>query len=115
MHMERKRKVIIGAVSAFVLAGGGAAVAQAVGGGEEAERSVTGAEADRASRAAVELVPGGDARAVERDGEKGAVWEVEVKKPDGTVVDVRLSGSFEKVSIDSDSESADAEPDTREK
>jgi uncharacterized membrane protein YkoI len=109
MHMEHKRKVLIGAVSALVLAGGGAAVAQAVGGGEEAERSVTGAEADRATQAAVELVPGGDAQAVERDGEKGADWEVEVKKPDGTVVDVRLNASFEKVSIDSDSESADSE------
>lgn len=107
--MERKRKMLIGAAAAVALAGGGAGVAQAVGGGEEADSTVTGPGADRAKAAAVTLVPG-VANAVERDNEKGAVWEVEVKKPDGTSVDVRLGAAFEKVSVDSDTEAAgDAE------
>ena len=108
MHMERKRKMIVGAAFALALAGGGAGVAQAVGGGDDAERSATGVDAERAKTAAIKLVPGGRVQAVERDDEKGAVWEVEVKKTDGTTVDVRLGSAFEKVSIDADSESADA-------
>lgn len=104
--MERKRKLVIGAAAAVALAGGGAGIAQAVGGGEDAESSATGPDADRAKAAALALVPGGTAGAVERDSEKGAVWEVEVRKPDGTSVDVRLSGTFEKVSLDADAESA---------
>lgn len=110
MHMERKRKLLIGAAAALALVGGGAGVAQAVGGGEEAESSVTGPDADRAKAAAIELVPGGTASGVERDSENGAVWEVEVRRPDGTSVDVRLGNSFERVSVDADVESAnDAE------
>jgi hypothetical protein len=42
---------------------------------------------------------------VERDGEKGATWEVEVRKPDGSTVDVRLDADLGKVAIDGDSES----------
>ena len=45
--------------------------------------------------------------AVERDSEKGATWEVEVRKPDGSTVDVRLGASYERVAIDADSESHD--------
>ena len=110
MHMERKRKVIVGAAFALALAGGGAGVAQAVGGGDDddTERSATGVDAERAKTAAIKLVPGGRVQAVERDDEKGAVWEVEVKNADGTTVDVRLGSAFEKVSIDADSESADS-------
>lgn len=51
------------------------------------------------------IVGSGSAAGVERDGEKGATWEVGVKKPDGSTVDVRLDGSFAKVAVDADTES----------
>ena len=35
-------------------------------------------------------------------------WEVEVRRPDGSTVDVRLGANFEKVAIDADSEKSDA-------
>lgn len=101
--MQRKRRIIIATVGAIALAGGGVGIAQALG-GEDEGAPITGPDADRAKAAAIRLVPGGSARAVERDGEKGAVWEVEVRKPDGSSVDVRLGTSFEKVSIDADVE-----------
>ena len=41
----------------------------------------------------------------ERDGENGATWEVEVTKPDGNTVDVRLDASFNKVVVEGDHES----------
>jgi len=45
-------------------------------------------EADQARAAALAVTDGGTANAVERDGENGATWEVEVTKPDGDTVDV---------------------------
>ncbi|MCP9487493.1 MAG: hypothetical protein MSC30_16720 [Gaiellaceae bacterium MAG52_C11] len=64
--------------------------------------------ADKAIAAALEAAGGGKANAVERDGEKGATYEVEVTKPDGSTVDVRLDGNYGVVSIDSDSEQEDS-------
>jgi outer membrane lipoprotein SlyB len=85
------RKSLI-TVLALVLAFG--VVATAAGGDKEGS----------VKAAALELVPGGTANAVERDGEKGATWEVEVARPDGSTVDVRLDADLDKVAIDADSE-----------
>jgi len=64
--------------------------------------------ADRAVRAALEATGGGTVSGVERDGEDGAVWEVEVHETDGSVVDVRLDANYRVVVIDGDHETADA-------
>ena len=102
--MMVKRKTLIVGGAALALAVGGVGVANAVG-GDDGESQATGSGAEKAKAAALELVAGGTANAVERDGEKGATWEVEVRKPDGSTVDVRLGASYEKVAIDADSES----------
>ncbi len=47
---------------------------------------------------------GGEPGHIERDGEKGATYEVEVTKPDGSQVDVRLDERFHVVAVDSDHE-----------
>jgi hypothetical protein len=101
--MTRKRTLIAAGV-AVALAAGGAGVAYGTG---DDEGGATGPDAERARAAALKLVPGGTANAVERDSEKGATWEVEVRRPDGSQVDVRLGANFEKVAIDSDSEGPD--------
>ncbi|MFZ6005285.1 MAG: hypothetical protein ACOYXM_15275 [Actinomycetota bacterium] len=106
--MHRTRKIIVGA-AALGAALGGAGIANAVGGigDDDGEGHVTGPEADAATAAALELTGGGTANAVERDNEAGATWEVEVTKPDGTTVDVRLDEAYELVVIDDDNESPD--------
>jgi hypothetical protein len=104
--MTVKRNTLIAGGAALALAVAGVGVANAVG-GDDGEGQATGSGAEKAKAAALELVPGGTANAVERDGEKGATWEVEVRKPDGSTVDVRLGASYEKVAIDTDSESHD--------
>ena len=104
--MTNTRKAVLAAGAVLVLGLGGVGVAQAVG-GDDGEGGAGGAGADRAKAAALELVPGGHVNAVERDSEKGATWEVEVRRPDGSTVDVRLGASYERVAIDSDSESHD--------
>jgi len=93
--------VITGTVAA--LGAGGAAVAGAVGsdGGENA----SGPGAARAEQAAL-AITGGKANSVERDTENGATWEVEVTKPDGRTVDVRLDQDYGLVVIEGDGDTA---------
>jgi hypothetical protein len=104
--MTNTRKVILIAGAALAIGLGGVGVANAVG-GDDGDGGATGPGADGATAAALELVPGGHVNAVERDGEKGATWEVEVRKPGGSTVDVRLGASYERVAIDPDSEASD--------
>ena len=104
--MTNPIKKTLAAIAALAALGlGGAAIVQASG--EEGEKSVTGAQADEAKSAALSITKGGTVNAVERDSEKGATWEVEVSKPDGATVDVRLDEKFGLVVVDSDSESSD--------
>lgn len=81
---------------------------------DEADEQVTGADARGAERAAVEAAGGGKAESVERDSEKGATYEVEVTKRDGSSVDVRLDDRFEVVAVDADDESERGEDEERE-
>ena len=110
----RKRVAVIGggAVLGAVLVGGGVAAAGGFGTGEEGSHDYTQKQADRAERAALEATGGGTANEVERDDEDGATWEVEVTKPDGTTVDVRLDESYAVVVIEGDSESESEADDT---
>jgi len=102
--MDTKRKAIIAGTTAVVLAFGGVGVANAVSGGDDGDSQATGSGAAKAKAAALALIPGGTANSVERDGEDGATWEVEVSRPDGSTVDVRLDANYQKVTIERDSE-----------
>ncbi len=68
------------------------------------EGSLSGSGAVKATAAALRATKGGTANSVERDGENGATWEVEVTKTDGTTVDVRLDESYGVVVIEGDGE-----------
>ena len=93
----------MGVAALAALALGGAALAGATGGGDD---SLSGDIASRAKAAALQATDGGKVSEMERDGEKGATYEVEVTKPDGSQVDVRLDERFGVVAIDSDEEHA---------
>jgi hypothetical protein len=100
------KKNLVAGAAVLVLAGGAGATA-AVASGDDGEATVTGAQADRATEAALDATGGGTANAVERDSENGATWEVEVTKRNGATVDVRLDENFAVVVIEGDSESHD--------
>ena len=102
--MPRTRKLIVISAAAAALAAAGTGTAIAVGGDDDGDRQATGPGADRARAAALAITDGGTANAVERDGENGATWEVEVTKPDGKTVDVRLDDRYKLVVVESDSE-----------
>lgn len=105
-----KRKHVVICVVALGIAAGGTGAALAVPGStDDGEGRVTGPAAELATDAALRITSGGRANAVERDGEKGATWEVEVTRPDGKTVDVRLDANFGLVMVDGDSESSDAD------
>ena len=100
----RKRVVVAAgatALAAAVVAGG---VAVASGGDEPGSGNVSPQQGERATKAALDATGGGKANAVERDSEKGATWEVEVTKPDGDTVDVRLDENYKVVVIEGDRE-----------
>lgn len=90
------------ALAAFAL--GGAALAGATGGDDSdgADRELTGAALERASAAALRATGGGTVNETEHDSENGATYEVEVTKPNGSTVDVRLDESFDVVVIEGD-------------
>jgi Peptidase propeptide and YPEB domain len=101
----RLLKIAAAAAVATALALGGAAWAIAGSGGDG---NATGPGANQAKAAALAHTGGGTANSVERDSENGATWEVEVTKPNGQAVDVRLDASYKVVVVESDSETTDA-------
>jgi pyrroline-5-carboxylate reductase len=100
------KRLVIG-IAALGAAGAVAGSAIAFAGSGDSEGTLNGPQAKQAVKAALEATGGGTANAVERDNEAGATWEVEVTKPDGTTVDVRLDADFSLVQIDGDNEAAD--------
>lgn len=101
----RKRVIVAGCVlgAAVAATAGGIAVA---GNGDDgpASHQYTDQQADQAKSAALDATGGGTVHSVESDSEDGATYEVEVTKPDGTTVDVRLDDAFNVVVIEGDGE-----------
>jgi len=68
-------------------------------GGASSKRTDSEREAHLAARAAAKAVGGGMLMDVERDSEKGATWEVEFMKLDGTRVNVLLDDKLRVISV----------------
>ncbi|MFI8527301.1 PepSY domain-containing protein [Promicromonospora sukumoe] len=102
------RKMLVGAAAVGatgLIAFGGITVAGASTGGEDdgaVSHAYTSDQAGTATEAALAATGGGTANSVETDGENGATYEVEITKPDGATVDVRLDQNFEVVVIEGD-------------
>ena len=101
----RKKKLAAGTASALLaLTATGTGVAVAGSDDDDGDRTFTGARAKQATAAALAATGGGRANSVERDSENGATWEVEVTKPGGTTVDVRLDENYRVLVIEGDHE-----------
>ena len=97
------RSTLIAAGAVVLAVAGGGAIALGTGEDNSAEQ-VSGAGADKAAAAALEITGGGRANSVELDAEGGATWEVEVTATDGSTVDVLLDSDFDEVAVEDDSE-----------
>jgi uncharacterized membrane protein YkoI len=97
--MKDRMKLFVGAgvIVGVLLAGVGIAVA--VSGGDD--DSLSGADLEQASEAALEQTGGGRVTGAEVDDEQGA-YEIEVTRDDGTQVDVHLDDQFGVLSTDED-------------
>jgi hypothetical protein len=107
--MNKVKKIVAAVAALAALALGGAAIAGATGGGGESDRGDSGGDLSaavkkQAGAAALKATDGGTLGQMERDGEKGATYEVEVNRTGGSQVDVRLDDSFGVVAIDGDQE-----------
>ena len=104
--MTRTRKLLIAGAAILVLAVGGVGIAQAVGG--DSEERVTGPEADRAAKAAVDAIGGGRAVGVEREDDGATAWEVEVARPDGNEVEVLLTRDLQEVGTETEDDQVES-------
>jgi hypothetical protein len=99
--MKRKRTLVVACVAAAVPAVGGAGIAKAVSGSNS--ETVKRPAAEKAAQSAVEAVGGGQALEVEyQDGDAPGAYEVEVRRADGSHVEVHLNGQFESVGTQAD-------------
>src|SRR4051794_24032772 len=94
-------------VAGAALAAAGAATVggvAAAGNGDDgpASHQYTEEQAAAAKKAALAATGGGTVNSVETDNENGATYEVEVTKPDGRTVDVRLDERYQVVVIEGD-------------
>lgn len=107
--INKFKKVLITVAALAALALGGSALAGAASGGDseagDASKPITGDAKTRAGKAALAETGGGKVNQTELDNENGATYEVEVTKPDGSQVDVRLDDKFNVVVAETDSES----------
>jgi uncharacterized membrane protein YkoI len=89
--MSRRLKAgLIATAVIAAAAGGGAAIAAATGGDDDArDKPITGTALERASKAALEHTGGGRVTATEIGDEEG-YYEIEVRRDDGSQVDVHL-------------------------
>lgn len=85
------RKVLL--VVALVL-GLGALTAGFTLAAADSEESLSGPDARRASAAALRSTGGGTVKEVERGDDGNSVYEVEVRRPDGTIAEVQLDAAF---------------------
>lgn len=102
--MRRRLTFIVAGVAALAaFALGGAAIAAATQGDEaDEEQALSGRIADRARAAALKETGGGSVIEMERDVEDGRTYQVEIRRADGSTVDVDLDSSFRVVGVDVD-------------
>src|SRR5687768_12290440 len=113
--MRLSRRTIVAAAAGLAVAAGGAGATVAASGSDDADQQASGPAAQRARDAALKLYPGGTVTGIERDVEGRRVWEVEVRRADGTVVDLDLTSDLRRLGAETDDpEGSTGEADDRE-
>jgi hypothetical protein len=105
---RRSTRWFVGGAIALALVGGGAAFAVATAGDDD--RPLTGSDLERATRAALEHTGGGTVIETEV-GDDGAAYGVEIRLPDGSVVEVALDAGFEVIGQEADDAGANEQED----
>jgi uncharacterized membrane protein YkoI len=91
--MDRRTKLGIGGAAAVLVIGAGSFLGIAAATGGDSDEELTGSSRDRAVAAALASTGGGQVLETEA-GDDGAAYTVEIKKPDGSVVEVQLDADY---------------------
>ena len=101
--MDRRKRWIVGGTLAVVVVGGTTGFAIANAGDDD--RPLTGSALDQASAAALAYTGGGTV--IESEvGDDGAAYGVEVRRDDGSVVEVSLDANFHVLGDETDDDGA---------
>jgi len=98
--MRPSRRTLVAGAAGLAVAAGGAGATVAALGSDDADEQARGPAAQRAREAASRLYPGGTVTGVERDVEGRRAWEVEVRRRDGSSVEVDLSSGLRRLSVE---------------
>jgi uncharacterized membrane protein YkoI len=104
--MTRRTQLVAGGALAAALLIAAAGMAMANGNDGDTDAPLTGSDLDRATAAALEHVGGGTVIETEA-GDDGAAYGVEIRRDDGTVVEVSLDESFAVINQQTDDDGAD--------
>lgn len=105
---RRTTRWVVGGTVALAFLGGGAALAVATG--VDDDRPLVGSDLQRATRAALEHTGGGTVIETEV-GDDGAAYGVEIRLPDGSVVEVALDAGFQVIGDEADDDGASEQED----
>jgi len=112
--MDKRKTIIFGGLAAAAMAGGIAITSVASAGGSaegnDQDVPIEGSNLERASAAALAHTGGGTVTETEV-GDEESLYEVEVRLPDGSSMDVQLDESFDVVGdkVDDDGSETDAD------
>lgn len=108
--MKLNRRIIVVAAAIAALAAAGAGIAQAIGRGSEEQ--ITGPAAEKAKSAALKAAGGGTVLEIERqDGDGAGMYEVEVRRADGSQVEIHLDARYQPVGTAADDDSGSGSED----
>lgn len=102
--MKTRTKIIISGAVVVALTAAGTGVALSSDDDDGTEMPITGVELEKASDAALAFSGGGTVTETEV-GDEESYYEVEVRRPDGSSVDVQLDEQFNVVDAISDDDS----------
>jgi uncharacterized membrane protein YkoI len=95
--MQKRTKLIVGATAAAVVIGVSTGFTIAA----DDDEPLTGSTSDRATEAALDHI--GDGTVIETEvGDGGAAYGVEIRRDDGSVVEVELDESFDVIGTEED-------------
>jgi uncharacterized membrane protein YkoI len=101
--MDKRTRILIGAAATVVAIGVGTGVGIAAS--SDDDQPLTGNDLDRATAAALEHVGGGTVIETEA-GDDGAAYGVEIRREDGSVVEVSLDERFQVIGTEGDDDVA---------
>ena len=104
--MDKKRKLIAGAVAVLAVLGVGTGVS--IASSTDDDKPIAGDSRQRAIDAALEHVGRGTVIETEM-GDDGAAFEVEIRLDDGSVVEVELGENFDVTGTEQDDDSGEVE------